>query len=95
MPGARPVAAAVADRAYDSDAIGAELAERAIEAVIPPPACREEPIPRDAAKYRERNRAERLIGELKQFRGVATRYDKLACRFPAFIHLAAAFIMIR
>lgn len=95
MPGACPVAAAVADRAYDSDAIRAELAEREIEAVIPSLACRKEPIPHDAAKYRERNRAERLIGKLKQFRGVATRYDKLACRFLAFIHLVAAFIMIR
>jgi transposase len=95
VPAACPVEAAVADKAYDSDAIRATLAAREIEAVIPALACRKEPIPHDPVKYRERNRVERLIGKLKQFRGIATRYDKLAETFLAFIHLAAALIMIR
>jgi transposase len=45
--------------------------------------------------YRERNCIERLVGKLKQFRRVATRYEKLAETFMAMIHLASAFIMTR
>jgi len=90
----RPTSVA-ADRAYDSDAIRALLAGRGIEAVIPSLGCRKAPIPHDVAKYRGRNRVERLFGRLKQFRGVATRYDKLACTFLALVHLTAAFMAIR
>ena len=43
---------------------------------VPPKANRRRPPPYDRAKYRERNRIERRVGRLKQFRGVATRYDK-------------------
>jgi transposase len=43
----------------------------------------------DRAAYRTRNRIERLINRLKQFRAVATRYDKLAVRFHATVNLAA------
>lgn len=81
--------------AADSDAIRARLAARGIEALIPSLACRKEPITHDPIKVRERNRVERPIGKLKQFRGIATRYDKLAGTFLAFIHLAAALIVIR
>lgn len=84
-----------ADKAYDSDRIRASLAEKGIEAVIPSLKCRKEEIPHDKAKYRERNRVERLFGKLKQFRRIATRYEKLGKTFLAFIHLTAAFIMIR
>jgi transposase len=94
VPEACPVEAAAADKAFDSDAIRKALADRGIEAVIPPLACRKEPIAYDAEKYRQRNKVERLINRVKQFRGIATRYDKLARTFLAFIHLAFAFIMI-
>ncbi len=93
VPGACPVGSVAADKAYDSDAIRALLAARGAEAVIPSLACRKEPIEHDAAKYRERNRVEWLFNRLKQFRAVATRYDKLACTFLALIHLTAAFVM--
>jgi len=89
------VEAAAADKSYDSDAIRADLKERGIEPVIPPLACRKEPIPYDKAAYRQRNRVERLINKLKQFRRVATRDDKLDLSFLAFIHLTAALIMAR
>jgi transposase len=84
VPEACPVEAAAADKAFDSDAIRQCLAERSIEAVIPSLACRKEAIPYDAEKYRQRNKVERLINRLKQFRGIATRYDKLAETFLAF-----------
>ena len=95
VPEACPVEAAVADRAFDSDAIREELVERDVCPVIPSKANRVEPIPHDEDWYRERNKVERLVGKLKQFRRVATRYDKLGETFLAVIHLAAAFVMIR
>jgi transposase len=79
----------------DSDAIRADLEERGIEPVIPPPACLEEEIPYNRKTYRRRNEAERLFNELKQFRRVATRYDKLDLSFLAFVHLTASLVMIR
>jgi transposase len=95
VPQECPVEAAAADKSYDSDAIRADLKGRGIEPVIPPLACRKEAIPYDKQKYRGRNRVERLFSKLKQFRRVATRYDKLDLSFLAFIHLASALIMIR
>jgi transposase len=95
VPEECPVDAAAADKGYDSDAIRADLKERGIEPVIPSLACRNQAIPYDKKTYRQRNRVERLFNKLKQFRRVATRYDKLDLSFLAFIHLTAALIMIR
>jgi len=63
--------------------------------VIPSLACRKEEIPHDQKIYRQRNRVERFFSKLKQFRRVATRYDKLDETFLGFIHLAAALISMR
>ena len=49
----------------------------------------------DAAIYRHRNRIERCFNKLKHFRRFATRYDRRAIHFLAFIHLAAAMIWMR
>jgi transposase len=81
------VDAAAADKSYDSDAIRADLKAQGIEPAISPLACRKEAIPYVKTKYRQRNRVERLFNKLKQFRRVATRYDKL--------DLTAALIMTR
>jgi transposase len=70
-----------ADRAYDSNAIRAMLEAAGKEAVIPPRANRRNPPAYDQEKYKQRNRIERLFGRLKQFRAIATRYDKLAAMF--------------
>ena len=43
----------------------------------------------DRKLYRERNVIERLVGRLKGYRRIATRYDKLALSYLAFVHLAA------
>lgn len=95
VPEECPADAAAADKAYDSDAIRADLQGRGIEPVIPPLSCRKEAIPYDKKIYRQRNKVERLFNKMKQFRRVATRYDKLDLSFLAFIHLTAALIMIR
>ena len=95
VPAAVVIAHGVADKAYDSDAIRRSLRARGAAAVIPANASRKQPIPHDAALYRERNRVERLVGKLKQFRRIATRYEKLGITYLALIHLVAAFIKFR
>ena len=69
------------DRAYDSDALRALLALAGKEAVIPPRSNRRAPADYDKEKYKGRNKVERLFNRLKGYRGVATRYDKLASMF--------------
>jgi transposase len=71
------------------------LDQRRIEAVIPSNPTRKQEIPYSKRAYRRRNRVELLVSKLKQLRRIATRYDKLAATFQAFIHLAAALIAIR
>jgi transposase len=95
IPEECPVDAAVADMAFDSDAIREYLVDRDIAPVIPSSANRAEPIEYDAAMYRERNKVERLFNRLKQFRRIATRYEKLALTFLAMIHLVASVVMTR
>jgi transposase len=89
------VGCVVADKAYDSDKIRTELARRGIRAVIPSNASRKQPIPHDAELYKGRNRVERLVGKCKQFRAIATRYDKLDLTYLACVHLVAAFVKLR
>ena len=69
------------DRAYDSDAIRALISAAGKEAVIPPRCNRLRPAAYDKEKYKKRNKAERLFNKLKGYRGIATRYDKLAAMF--------------
>ena len=69
------------DRAYDSDAIRAMITAAGKEAVIPPRSNRLRPAVYDKEKYKKRNKAERLFNKLKDYRAVATRYDKLASMF--------------
>ena len=79
----------IADRAYDSDAFVAWLAERAIEAVIPSRRGRRHPRCHDKTRYRLRNVIERFFGRLKRFRRIGTRTDKTASSFGAFVGLGA------
>ncbi len=68
------------------------LAERGIEAVIPSTTSRTQPIPYDAFAYKDRNQIERFWCRLKDWRRVATRYDKLARNYLSAACLAAALI---
>ncbi len=79
----------MADRAYDANALRVWLAARGTEAVIPSTRSRKAPIPHDPIRYRQRNRIERMLCRLKDFRRVATRYDKLARNYDAAVHLAS------
>ena len=71
----------IADKAYDSDAFIAEITSREAIAVIPPRKNRTEPRTYDKELYKRRNLIERFFGGLKQYRRVATRYDKLSVRY--------------
>jgi transposase len=95
VPEECPVELVVGDRAYDSDEIREGLLDADIIAAIPARSNRRDPPELQPGLYRERNRVERLVGKLKQFRRVATRYDKLAVTFLSFVQLAAAFVMVR
>ena len=86
---AGPVRRVVADRAYDANTLRQFLAEHGVEAVIPSTASRKQPIPYDRTAYRQRNLIERMFGRLKDWRRIATRYDKLANNYLAALHLAA------
>ena len=79
--------ALLADKGYDSDALVTTLEQRGITPVIPPKANRKEPRKTDFALYRERNLVERFFCKLKQYRAIATRYDKLANTFLAAVAL--------
>jgi transposase len=86
---------AVADRGYDSRAIRGTVLDAGLAAQIPSKSNAIDPWPVLEESYRERNRVERLVNKMKQFRAVATRYDKLATNFLATIKLVLCFIKVR
>ena len=87
--------ALLGDKAFDVDWLRAELDARGAVAVIPPRAGRKTVIACDRAMYRWRHLVENYFAKLKEFRAVATRYDKTDDSFRATINLAAAIIASR
>jgi transposase len=85
----------VGDKGFDGDGQRIACLDRDVVPVIPNKTNRVDPWPFDPRPYRERNRVERLFGKLKQFRRVATRYEKLKVTFLGVIHLALGFIRLR
>ncbi len=93
----------LADKAYSSRAIRTHLRQRGIRTVIPQPSDQAanrkgrgrlggRPPAFDREAYKQRNTVERCINKLKQWRGLATRYDKTATIYLAGLHIAAIFI---
>lgn len=89
---AGPVKRLIADKAYDANSLRQLLDDRKIKAVIPSTASRNQRIPYNKAAYRQRNLIERMFARLKDFRRIATRYDKLARNFLAATLIAATSI---
>ncbi len=87
--------AVLADRAYDNNDLRKAISAMGAQAVIPSTRSRKVPIAHDAAVYKERNRIERCFNKLKHFRRFATRYDRRAVHYLAFIHLAAIMLWLR
>ncbi|MFJ8134137.1 IS5 family transposase [Streptomyces hydrogenans] len=93
----------LADKAYSSRAIREHLRKRGIRAVIPVPADQRShrlrrgsrggrPPAFDREAYKQRNTVERCINRLKQWRGIATRYEKTATIYLAGLHIAGIFL---
>ena len=90
-----PAGMLVADKGYDSDAFCQWLMERGIKACIPPRANRRQKRSYSKPSYRKRHLVENFFERIKNFRRVATRYDKLADTFLGFVCLAATIVSLR
>jgi transposase len=85
----------IADKAFDSNAIIAELHARGAKAVISQHPRRAKPLDIDLEVYKWRHLIENFFGKLKEFKRIAMRCDKTDSSFSAIIHLAAAVIHSR
>jgi transposase len=89
------IRALLRERGYDADRIRALAAKKGVLANIPPRCNRSEPICFNPYLYRARNLVERFFNKIKHCRRVATRYDKLAANYLAFVQLASIRLWLR
>ena len=87
--------ALIADRGYDSDGYRAALEDKGIRPCIPPRKTRKVQHAYDRMLYKRRHRVENMFGRLKDWRRVATRYDKDPDNFLASVKLAAVRVWLR
>ena len=87
--------ALLADKAFDADWLRAELNDRGASAVIPPKANRKHQFAYDKEMYKWRHLVENYFAKIKEFRGIATRYDKTDSSYAANLNLVAAIIAAR
>ena len=85
----------VADKAYDADWIRDMIDDQECHACIPPRANRAEDFPFSKRTYKSRNLIERFFNKIKQFRRIATRYDRLAENYRAMIKIASVRLWLR
>jgi transposase len=85
----------IADKGYDKKALVGAIESRGAQAVIPTQKDRKEQRAVDPHLYRERNLCERFWQKVKQYRRVATRYEKKAANFLAFVKVAAMMVMLK
>jgi transposase len=90
-----PIEVVIADKGYDSTAVVELIESKGAEAVIPPRSNRKVQRDYDKERYKDRNLAERFWSKVKQFRRVATRYEKTARNFLAFVHVASLMVLLR
>jgi transposase len=95
LSGLKSGAMLLADRGFDADWIRGLVTQRGAWANIPPKCNRKEPIYFSPHLYRARNLVERFFNKIKQCRRVATRYDKLAANYLAFVQLASIRLWLR
>jgi transposase len=79
----------IADKGYDADALRKELTENGTKPVIPGRRNRKRSIRHDQKRYRDRHLVENAFCRLKDFRRIATRYDKLAANFLSAVAITA------
>lgn len=85
----------IADKGYDAGSFIETVRLQGGEPVIPPRSCWKTQRDYDKVLYKERNKIERFFNRLKQFRRVATRYDKLLANFMGFVKLAAIALWLK
>ncbi len=95
LAGIEGVGNVLADKAYDTDAVLACVAASGAQAVIPSKKNRVVQRVIDRNLYRDRNKVERYFSRLKQFRRLATRYDKTASSFLGMLHFVSALLWLR
>jgi len=88
----KPGKALLGDKAYDSAELRASLKKRGTQAIIPNKSNRKRKFKFSKKRYRERHRIENAFCRLKDFRRIATRYDKLVANFAASVYLVAAVV---
>ena len=79
----------IGDRGYDSDWFRKALTSKGITPCIPPTKNRKKPIDYDKTLYRQRHKVENMFAKLKDWRRIATRYDRCAHTFFSAICIAA------
>ena len=84
----------IADKGYDADTLVDAIQQAGAQVVIPPRSTRRFPRTYDKDRYAARHLIENLFARLKQFRRLATRYDKLARHFTAFVTLACTYVWL-
>jgi transposase len=87
-------AVVIADKGYDSDALIGTIHANGAEAVIPPRKNRTRERGYDRHLYKERNLVERFLNRIKRCRRVATRYEKTARNYLAFVQVAAIMVLL-
>jgi transposase len=88
-------AAVIADRGYDSKAVAERVAAAGAEVVVPTQRTRKVQRATGWERYKDRDLAERFWAKAKQYRRVATRYDKKAQNLMAVVHVASIMILLR
>jgi transposase len=86
--------AVIADKGYDADELVETILERGAQAVIPPRSNRKSPRKFSQRLYKDRNLVERFVNRIKHYRRIATRFEKTARNYLAFVHLAASLVML-
>ena len=90
------LAEVVGDKGFDGDKLREQCLDRGVDPNIPLKSNRDpDKWVCDPAAYRERNRVERLFGKAKEFRRIATRYEKLKVTYLGLLHLVLGFIRMR
>ena len=95
LDGLEPHAIVIADKGYDADRVRKHIRAQGAIPNIPNKSNRKKRYRWKKSIYRERNQVERFFNKLKNFRRIATRYDKLGATFFAFVQLASVRIWLR
>ena len=90
-----PFGALLADKAFDANWLLEDPDARGAKAVIPPKSNRKQQRDYDTEAYKWRHLVENYFAKIKEFRGIASRYDKTDCSYTASWNLAAALIASR